>query len=238
MAITLVQSTSVATSAASPVLITPTFTNPTKPGNFLVLVLSLTGTALSITTPAGWSSVDQKSSAGILAGLFVLPNNAGGITSVAVTIADTTGGASAALFEFNGIGPNASLEGFGDGSATGTSFGATALPAYVPDNNELSFFVVGFAAAVLTPLNTPDWTGPVATAVSTNGVPNAQIACFYSFAQQGNLSNTGGSFNASVAFAIIQVRYFNEAKSPVVNTTNYGGRGIYVGAFNQGMIGG
>jgi|SRR5215469_2929178 len=198
MTATLAQAPGTAASAAaSPTSIAPSLTNPSKAGNSLLLVVVATGTP-TITTPAGWTAIQNNvAPAGLAVGLFTLQglqNN--GLQSVTVTITATAGGAVAVLIEFNGT-PTLTLDVSGTQSATSNSYGNIALAA-TSQINELLFYVCGFAAATLTPSNSADFSGAIGTAVSTNGTPNAQVACFFENTQKGVTPTIGGSLSASV----------------------------------------
>jgi hypothetical protein len=165
----------------------------------LLLAVVVTGTTPSITTPAGWTAIQNNvAPTGLACGLFLLngPGNVG-ITGVTVTVGGSGGGAVAALFNFIGASP-ATVDASGTQNGTGTSYSnftvGVALPA-----GELLFYMVGFAAATLTPSNNAAWSGVLGAVVSTNGTPNAQLGCFIVFnSGQVPFPSLGGSLSASV----------------------------------------
>lgn len=249
MANGLLQSNTAASAAASPASISPALAAASTPGNCLILVVCVTGTAVSITTPAGWTLIQTATIAATLSvAMFVLPNNVGGITSVAVTVTATGGGAAAAIFEFTGQGPTATVESSANTTATSNSYANPGLSPLVPAANELMFYAIGLAAATVTPANSSEWSSVVGAAVSTSGTPNAQIACFWGNPYDPGIgvvlapptfnSVIGGSLSASVAHGQVGARFFQGAATPVIEVTNGGFRAVLQPMFNQGMIGG
>lgn len=241
MVATLLQSNTAASSVASPVSVTPTLGVASTKGNLLLLSVCVTGTTPSITTPAGWTLIQTNAPSGLVTSLFALSNNPGGITSVVVTVGGTGGGAVAAIFEFSGMGMVQSIEAltFTTGTSnTYTGVAAAQLPSFPNFLNELIFYTIGFAATSLTPANSGEWSAVVGGIASTNGVPNAQIASFWGIQGVESLPVIGGSLGASVILGIINTRFMSGNEGRVSFATNMGARGIYVGAFNQGMIGG
>jgi hypothetical protein len=198
MAGAIKQVSTTGSSAASPSNLTVNLGSPSQAGNSLLLAVAVTGATPSITPLAGWTVVQNNvAPAGLAVGLFLLPGVLNtGINGVIVTVGGTGGGAVAALFEMNGAAP-VTQDATATQNGTGTSYGNLALAA-TSQFNELLFYVVGFAAATLTPSNSADWSAVQGAVVSTNGTPNAQIACFFQNTPRGVTPTIGGSLSASV----------------------------------------
>lgn len=224
MAFQFNQIATAASAAASPTSITPSLPNPSGAGNSLILAVVATGTP-TITPPTGWTVIQNNvAPAGLAVALFILPGALNtGIQSVAVTLTATLGGAVAALFETNAT--TLSLDTSGTQNGTGTSYGNIGLSG-TAQFQQLLFYVCGFAAATLTPSNTTVWSGAVGTAVSTNGTPNAQIACFFQVTANIRSSTIGGSFSASVVNQEDIARFFIPGSDAATNNPT----GVYVGA--------
>lgn len=238
MAIALKQSGQTSSSAVSPTSITPSLGVASTAGNLLLLTVVVTGNPVSITTPANWTLVSSSTIAGALSVALFMQANAPSLTSQAVTITATGGGASASIFEFSGVGPTIQVEASGQANATSNSYGTGLTPATVPFANELLFYVVGFAAATLTPSNSFEWSGNTAGAVSTGGTPNAQIANFWGISPGNFPSSIGGGFSASVVHGQVEGRFFVQGSDSITLDIVGGNAGIYVPTFYQGMIGG
>lgn len=234
MAIKLVQSGNAASSAAGPASITPALGVASTAGNLLVLCVTNTNTTGTITTPAGWTLLQSNSQSGLVSNLYYIINNAGGITSVVVTLGGTAGGAVASIFEFSGVGGVA----VDQNSIAGTTSNAFSAPTITTSlTGELCFMHVGYAAATLTPTASGEWSSAIGT-VSTTGAPNAQDSCFWAQSNVGNVPTLTGSFSASVIHAQNLVTFNVLGTMPVVHDSIGGLAGVYVGQFNQGMIGG
>jgi hypothetical protein len=239
---TLVQSNTAASSAASPTSINPALSGNATPGNFLVVFVCVTGTSPTITSPTGWIAVRNSVSGSVAFGMFVLP----GCTAItgpgAITVGGTGGGAAASILEFSGMGPSATLDLLTMFNNTSTSpsstSAATAKPLYT---NELLLAGLMFAATTIT--NTTGTTGEYSTAVasvvSTNGTPNAQIAVYWGVSLSNvTLPNFQATLGASVSWLVAYVRYAS-LNSQIIQDTNIGGvAGQLVGQFYQGMVGG
>lgn len=234
MAIALVQSANAASNAAGPASIAPAYGVGTTAGNLLILCVTNTNTTGTITTPAGWTLLQANSQSGLISNLYYQLSNAGGITTVTVTIGGTAGGAVATLLEFSGIG-TATLD---QNSIAGTTSNAFTSPTITTSlTGELCIMHVGYAAATLTPTASGEWSAPIGT-VSTSGAPNAQDSVFWAVSHIGNVPTLTGALSASVLHAQ-NLTTFNVLGTLLVVKDNVGGlAGVYVGQFNQGMIGG
>lgn len=239
---TLLQQNTAVTAAAGPASITPTFGGASTAGNFLVLVVCVTGTTPTITTPGGWTSIRNNVTNSIAIGVFILPNNAGGITAVAVTLGGTAGGAAASLFEFTGF-PAVSINSL-EISGIATNAGSVNPKAVVSGNistpqlNELIFAVVAFAAAnVNATANSFDLANSIGTGVSTSGAPNAQLACFWGTTLFAVVSQVNLTLNASVAWQAEVLRFSTQGQAITYNSVG-GNPGTVWPQYNQGMIGG
>jgi len=236
----LLQSITAASAAAGPASITPTFGGASTAGNFLVLIVCVTGTTPSITTPGGWTSIRNNVTNAIAFGFFIFPNNPGGITSVAVTVGGTGGGAAAAMFEFTSMPNNISgAEVTGIFTSVGTpnpivNVSGGIVPPFI---NELVFCALAFAAATVNSnANTPDLTNSVGNVVSTSGAPNAQLACFWGL----SLLNipTGGNMTLGTSVAVqFEVARFLSAFGQAVDYTPGSPRGAVWPPYYQGSIG-
>lgn len=237
MAISLLQSNATASAAASPTSITPTLGSPSTAGTLLVLAVAATGSAPSITSPgAGWVAFGNSAPGNLARALFYMLNNPGGITSVPVTVSAATGGAAASIFEFSGVGIGAILE-FSNAPANTNGAFANPYTSNVPLTNELWFCAVHFQAGVLTPTTTPEWSAAVGAAVSTNGTPNAQIACFWAVNSSSNNPAISGTVSSN-NWAVRALRFQTGASNGISNDNIGGLAGQLVGQFYQGMIGG
>lgn len=228
----IVQQNTAASAVVSPATITPTLGVASTKGNLLIIALVLTGTATAFTLPAGgWANVAQTTPTGLLVNVMTLPNNPGGITNVAITITATGGGAVATIFEISNSGSGAVESSIASGG-TGTSYGpfiSGAINQQLADFAEMLMYAVGFAAATLTAANDPSWGAATGTGVSTNGVPNAQLANFFIFTStQFTQPPIGGSFNASVVNGAVIVRFFVAQSFGIPRGAS--GGAIYVGA--------
>ena len=239
MAVTLAQSASAASSAASPTSITPTLSGGSTAGNLLILAVCCTGTSPTITTPANWTLQVATVSATLALAVFTRINNPGNITAVAVTITATGGGAVASLCEFSRSIVAASVEAT---YAFQGAFGSFGLGPSAPlQIGELTFITFGYQAATLTTgQKTQNMSANVASAVSTNGTPNAQIANFWgenSGATALEAPNISVSIPAVTAGETL-IRLTTADSSPLTNDLVSGQSGIYVPQFYQGSIGG
>jgi hypothetical protein len=224
-----------ATAVATPV--TPAFAGggSSSPGSLLILAVVVTGTSPTVTTPAGWTQIGTGiNGAALTVQFYSLFNNAGGIASVAVTLAGTVTGAVASIFEFAQASPGV-LSASANLSGTGTSYGDAPL-AISTQAGELLFYMAGFVPATLTPNNSSEWSAAVGTGVQ--GIL-AQLACFWGVSNIPlSTEKIGGSFSASVANAE-QVARFTLGTVPKQPQDIIGGQsGIYVPSFYSGQIGG
>lgn len=232
MANTIVQQNTAATSVNSPTSVTPTLGGASTAGNFLFMTVVVTGTSPSITTPASWTLVTGASNATFAIAMFSRPNNPGGITSVAITISATNGGAVATIYEFGGIGvaPTTDLVQSLNFSGTGLTGSQTTPPA---DLGELEIIVMGVVAtSVISTSSQGSFTiitGPTSSTVATTNAQKIDYISLNIPTQDTGLTNsvTGGAQN--IAFA--QARYITASSTPL----NRGGvnGGIYVGTVNN-----
>ena len=221
-----VQTGTAASSAASPTSIAPSFANPSKAGNPLLLIVVATGTPTITPPPAsgGWQVIQNNvAPAGLAVGVFFLPGSFNvGQQNQTVTIVATAGGAVAVIMEWPI--PSMAVDNSATQNATSTSYANLTIPG-TAQLNEILFYVCGFAAATLTPSNGADWNAATGTAVSTNGTPNAQVACFISVVTTAPSNAIGGSLSASVVNQQDAVRFF----APGVDTFIRGAQGVFVG---------
>jgi hypothetical protein len=207
---TLVQSINAASNAAGPATITPTFGAGSTAGNLLILAVAVAGTTVAITTPAGWTLLATQNFAGVgRLHLFMLPNNAGGITSVAVTITATAGSAVASMFEYSGFGTVVTNDDIrNNGLNPGQNIVLREGNAAV-FTGELRFCAVAFnASTTLVSFNTSaGWSASVAGGTSTSGAPNLTIANFWQLVPGPGIEQVGVNLNASVLVMLILARF-------------------------------
>lgn len=209
----LVQSNGVATSVNSPASITASLASASTAGNLLILAVTVTGATPSISTPAGWTLINSSGNASIAGALFILPRNAGGITTVVVTLTNATnGGAAASMFEFSNVNANPPPQEFVQSFAlTSSAFPFTGSVSQVQQLSELSFFTCGFQATttLLGAGTGGDYSGNTAGATSTVATTNVTIVNLFAInAGSGTPTQGGGgispgiSLNAAVASAV------------------------------------
>lgn len=217
------QTATAASSAASPTSIAPSLPAASSAGNPLLLVVVVTGTT-AITAPAGWTTIQNNAApSGLQVGVFFLPGTLNtGLQSQSVTITATLGGAVAVLFEWPV--PTMAVDASATQNATSTSYGNLVI-AGTAQLGEILFYVCGFSATTLTPSNGADWNAATGTAVSTNGTPNAQVACFISVVTTAQAATIGGTLGASLINQQDAVRFF----APGVDTITKGAQGSFVG---------
>jgi hypothetical protein len=237
MAVTRVQRVTAQTAANSPTSITATFAS-TIAGNLLLLFVAVSGSPVAITTPTNWTAIQVSAATDPMIALFAFTNNPGGITTVAVTVTATNGGATIMGYEFSGFGASnlAPLEYSTIISGTGT-----AIPNLFPDNmpspNEV--VVYGTAAdAVVTFTNTqtPELTtdGGVSSTVATT---NIALKCENGTNTSSRSPQASVSLSVSEAWKAIAAR-FQSNQGNITYDSVGGVAGVYVGQFFQGSIGG
>lgn len=226
MANAIVQQNTAATSVNSPASVTPTLAAASKPGNLLIITIIVTGTSPTITTPANWTLIASASNATFAGAVFAILSNAGGITSVAITISATNGGAVATIYEVAGTGVKADIASFIN--YTGTSWGGgvvTPLPTAI---GELDITVIGVVATSVISTSSPgDFTtitGPTSSTVATTNAQKIDYIDLNTSTQETGPvgSVTGGSQN--IAFG--QVRFITT--NSTLFTRGVGGA-IFVG---------
>lgn len=246
MTITLLGNSGKANSTvAAPTSITPALTVASTAGNFLLLVVSVTGTSPTITTPANWSNpVAVGSSPTTLTDVFIYPNNPGGITSVAVTVGSTTaGGAVASIYEFSGVSStlrSSSVTNLFTNNGVGTS-GSIQTPNNFQTVDTLAVTVSGRVASTITPTfdSFYTWSTSVQGAVSTGATTNVQQDVYWTeILSSGPLPDFSATYGSSVNHEEIII-LFSTLNSFKQNVTSVGGViGTLVGQHYQGMIGG
>jgi hypothetical protein len=165
----------------------------------LVLVVAVTGTSPSITNPANWTLTNTSNNANIMCKVYIMPNNVGGITNVAVTIGGTGGGAVAILLELAGA-SNIVTQTTANGNNVGSAaFNTPAFPIS-QEAGQLALYAVAYAAATLTLTNSAN-LAQAATDVSTSGTPNAQLNVYWGNTVYFVRTLVTGTFDASVAHA-------------------------------------
>lgn len=208
----LVQSNTGSTSASGPTSITPAFTGGSTAGNLLIMVIVVNGTSPSITLPANWLSAKNATNSTMGVAIFYIPGNAGGITSVTVTINAGTGGATWGMLEFSNmpnIGTSAILDAISAVNASTSTTPNTALTTPSAQNGELVLAVAGFApATVNSQANTQDLQSTLALPASTVGTTNAQGQVYYGASLLNLLSALNVTLNASVLWRANIVRFF------------------------------
>lgn len=178
----LVQQVALASSAAAPATFTLPGIAATQPGTFLVVCVAaaLSG-AGSVNNPSGaWSAAPNTgggSGNAILGKIFVLPNNAGGITSVVFPTLTAVNGIAVWFGEFAGVtGIDTVYANAGGMQSYGNSTGQ-ASTSYAPAVGPL--LLVGFEANITGQSYTPNNVGPgwvAGTSVtSTLGATNVVI---------------------------------------------------------------
>jgi hypothetical protein len=240
---TLVQQNTASSAAASPASIVPTLGVASTAGNLLVLVVCVTGTTPSVTNPAGWTVIRNTVANSLAMAIYYLPNNAGGITAVTVTLGGTSGGATATILEYSNI-PQAGLVldavayNLNASSATpSTSLSGTiAGGGQVSQVPELLFACAYFAAATVNSnSNSAELSNSVANGVSTSGAPNAQTAAFWGLGTNQPFEQFTLNLSASVVWQVEMVRFFTSGGQ--YQTFLGSGRGIVSPPYNQGSIG-
>ena len=225
MAIVLKQSGTTGTSAAAPSNISVNF-SATVLGSALVVFVSATGAAnVAITSlPAPWITIFNSSANSLARALFVQPNNPGGVTTVTVSLANTTAGGAAMIFgEFTGVAVSSPL----DASVTTTSAGSTGQStqfATIPPNSDE--LVLGDLACVVTTLNNITGSSPgfvlVGNVSSKVATTNAQEILYWKI----NAINLRTIWTTSLAASVANVqdisRYF-AADSGAYVLNNIGG---------------
>lgn len=232
-----------ASSASAPTSATIGSIPATVAGNLLLFAVACTSSGTpTITSPGGsWTQIFNVSKSGLAYALFANLNNAGGVTSVSATLATTTAGGAVAHF--------AELQGIGTGQANDsqvTASGATATVAWpsispVLNNQELLYYGVARASATYTPNNTAEWNLGNVSTTSTGATTNCSLDSFFGIMPyELSQPSGGGTLGSAVANYIGFADFLHSLAFPMgLSYTPAGGNaGLYVGKFNQGMIGG
>ena len=215
---TPIQSIVAATSVNSPASVTPTFA-ATQIGSFLILFVVATGTSPTITTPASWTLLVSTSSTTIAYACFIRPNNPGGITSVAVTVSATNGGAVAGGIEIATAGnPTEDVPSFNTFNFTGSTFSSFTNPI-VTALGELAFFIVGCIGgnAITLTSNPGSYVlNASASASSTVATTNAQLAVYQNLSMSTSDQVPAGSIaGGSQPVVNSALRFLTSASTPI-----------------------
>jgi len=184
----LVQSAAAASSVNSPTTITPTLGSGSTQGNILLLVVAVTGTSPTVTTPANWTLIQSSVNSGISLYLFEIQNNLGGITSVAVTVSATNGGAVGALFEYagDGVGLTGNIQ--TPEYTAATSGAGTSLPDLfylkrIVNAQELNFVAAAAFVATFSNTQTGEFGANLIPANNQSSVAttNVRLECYQGF---------------------------------------------------------
>ena len=176
-------------------------------GNALLLCVAVGGTNPTISTPAGWAPIGNRTgTAAITTAMFVQVNTVGGATNPSVTLGGTITGWIATMFEFNNMATNALLIGnsnFGNAASTNVpnlfsvgnagNIAGTLLPyLYL-----LFVYVVARPTATITPNNTGiNWSASQQPIAGVQGL--SMDMYFATSTQEGIYPSVGGTFGASV----------------------------------------
>lgn len=240
MAIGLVQSPSGNASIAnSPTTLVASWA-ATAGGNLLVLMVSVTGTNPTVTTPLNWFQIISSVTSTISTYIFVFPSSTPGMTGLTLSCSAVNGGISASFFEFSGM-PGSFNVTYGNGNA-GTG---TVVPQLVNQNientNELSLVLVANnATATFTSgsSRTSEWAGNVNGIASTTATTNVRNNTYWATNADGDTPLISGTLSGSVIWAAVTARLTSLTSGGITYDSIGGNSGILVGQFFQGMIGG
>ena len=227
----------------------------TAAGNLLVLFISVAGTSPTITTPGGWTQLQNIAGSTLTAGLWILPNNAGGATNPSATLGGTVTGWIAIMAEITATGANEasiSSQGTAQSSAQLTNIFPTNLGQAQP--TELFVYAVARLGNVtisgptsgLNAWAPPGYTGSSQWSASIQGQVNVRglsvdlywgdsTPCWPCPYPQG-----AGLLSSAVASVQLAAWLNSAATMPdTAKAANIGGlQGSYVGPYNAGMVGG
>lgn len=233
MAGSLTQVVTAASAATGGTSITPTLA-ASAVGSQLFLLVSVTATNPTITTPTNWTQVQKTQGAALASALYVFPNNPGGITAIATTIGGTSvQGIASCAFEIAGCPAMLSTPEYSQ-QFVGTSSSAPIIYT-VRQAFDSELWIMGFgytsAAAPLNTLTSPEWSAAIGFVASTNGAPNATVAAYWTNPQGPSQPFDLHNFTTSawIAFA---TRWLSTTSSAI--TLGRDG-GVFVG---QGFING
>lgn len=245
MAVTIVQSPGGnASSANSPTSLVVSWAS-TVAGNYLVLFASVTGSASpTITTPGGWTVLASIPGTNISAYIYVLPNNAGGLTGLTLSCSATNGGISAAFFEVGGMGASPATEYTNTFSGNGTSVPQLITDTVLQTNELFLAFVASNATGTLSTAasRTPEWAGNINGIGSTTATTNTRNNTYW--ATNGSSSSTPqiqGTLSPGVIWAAIGAHIKSATSGPFstpVLAVVSGNAGQMIPGFYQGNIGG
>lgn len=248
MAIGLLQSAVTHSVAPAPASITPTLGAGSTAGNLLLIVVVVSGSSPTITTPTNWTLIQSVGDATIRCALFAFPINSGGITSVAVTLGSTTaGGAAAGIFEFNGQGTLAQyqqlINSYNVAPVVSTSFANVFPNGPISNSQQLFVYITGRVFGSSTQVNTGlNWSAALFDS-STGATTDVIFSLIWGVNPgPGMMPVTGGTLGSSVDHIQIGA-HWNSIGDPTLGlpfgfTTVGGSRGCLVGNFYQGIIGG
>lgn len=203
----------VSTTTSAPATITASLGVASTAGTDLFMVIAVDSSAANaaVTTPANWKlvgSIVHVNGARLLA-VFALFNNAGGITTVAVTITTTTGSASATMFEISGMGTNPPTE--QNTFTQATSDGATIPLAnqFTPVQTIGAFWLYALSndsTPTYTPANSSGFSANVG-GTATGATNNATLSCFWLFSNGPSRQQNGGTLTIGGTFAMCVIKF-------------------------------
>jgi hypothetical protein len=222
----IVQSLASASSSAAPASFSPAFA-ATAAGNLLVAICAYAASgAVSLTPPAGWQTTGVVISPGNTIGgrILYLPNNPGGVTTVALTGLAGINGIAVALLELSAmllLNPLGQLSTAASNSSTTPASGA--LTPTIANALWLGY-EADLTGQAYTPANLPSaagyWaTGPTAT--STVGATNAVLRAYTSLpgpmAPPGGVMSLAGTLAGALANVAGLVAMLSVNASQLVN---------------------
>lgn len=229
-----------ASSANSPTSLVVSWAS-TVAGNFLALMVTVTGSNPTVTTPGGgWIVASSVVTSTISLYLYVLPNNGGGLTGLTLSCSATNGGISAAFIEFSGLPPVMNVEYVNTRSGTSNNIPQMVLQNVV-NTNDLHLIAVGHdpTGSIATQANrSVEWAGNINGAASTTATTNVRIDNFWAINADSDTPNLFATFSASVVWAAIAIRFVSTSSGAIANVMVGGNPGVMAGQFFQGMIGG
>jgi hypothetical protein len=220
----LVQQNTVATSTNGPASIAAALSGASTAGNFLVMVVAVLSSNpdAAITTPAGWTLVSTILNAAStrLLKVFTFPNCTV-LTTVTVTITNTTGSAVAYMAEFSGMGTNPPIE--QNTVSTGTADGASIPPAkqFTPPTTIGAIWLYALNAnATYTPANTQEF-GAAQGGVATVATALARLTVFVAITNGPGQEQNGGTLTNTNIYCMAVIR-FSGTSGPI----GYGAGGV------------
>ncbi len=242
----LVQQVAGASSAAAPATFTLAGIAATQPGSFLVCcVAAALSAAGSISNPTGgWAAANNTSGGSanaILGKIFILPNNAGGITSVVFSTLTAVNGFAAWFGEFANVQTTDTVYGTAGGTQNYGSSTGQGSTSYTPAVGPL--LLVGFEADLTGQTYTPNLVGKnwvTGTSVtSTLGATNIVIRPFFVVTNPEVLQTyqIAGTLGGVIINGVSQVSLLTSTSGPLQQPQPFGFPGGASGAA-WGALGG